>query len=216
MGGSIQTDPPSLTRDNDSFVNISALSDIVQIDGLYSCDSSSSDDGDTSDSNESNVTDYDTEDEIEPETGPINITPTTEPGRRQRRILQASSLPLVAVMNARSLYNKPESFKTFLKELGVEAAIVSETWEREEESLEELLQMSNYKVHSYKRPKVKAKKQPGGACAIVYNENRFKATKLDIAVPKGVEACWLLLKPLQKNDRKYCPGLHLCQPNFCL
>ena len=103
-------------------------------------------------------------------------------------------------MNARSLYNKPENFKTFLKELGVEVAIVSETWEREEQSLEELLQMTNYKIHSYKRPKVKAKKQPGGACAIVYNEVRFKATKLDVPVPKGVEACWLLLKPLKKTD----------------
>ena len=60
--------------------------------------------------------------------------------------------------------------------------------------------MPNYKVHSYKRPKVKAKKQPGGSCALVYNETRFKATKLDVPVPKGVEACWLLLKPINKND----------------
>jgi hypothetical protein len=59
---------------------------------------------------------------------------------------------------------------------------------------------ANYKVHSYKREKVKAKKQPGGGCAIVYNENRFKATKLDIPIPKGVEACWLILKPLNSND----------------
>jgi hypothetical protein len=154
MGGSIQTDPPIFTRDNDSCVNtqnISMFSNIVQIDGLDSCNNSSSDSEDESDRN---VSDYDTEDEIEPDTEPINITPTTVPSKK-RRILQASFLPLVAVMNARSLYNKPESFKTFLKELGVEVVIVSETWEREEQSLEEMLQMSNYKVHSYKRPKVK-------------------------------------------------------------
>ena len=78
--------------------------------------------------------------------------------------------------------------------------IISETWERDELSLESLLNMPNYKVHSYKRPKVKAKKQPGGSCALVYNETRFKATKLDVPVPKGVEACWLLLKPINKND----------------
>ena len=64
--------------------------------------------------------------------------------------------------------------------------IISETWERDELSLESLLNMPNYKVHSYKRPKVKAKKQPGGSCALVYNETRFKATKLDVPVPKGV------------------------------
>ena len=74
-----------------------------------------------------------------------------------------------------------------MKELGIEAGIISETWEWEELSLETLLGLNNYKVHSYKRKKVKAKKQPGGGCAIVYNENRFKATKLDIPIPKGVE-----------------------------
>ena len=54
------------------------------------------------------------------------------------KILQASTLPLVAVLNARSLYNKPENFKTFLNEMGIELSIVAETWEREEISLETL------------------------------------------------------------------------------
>ena len=104
-------------------------------------------------------------------------------------------------MNARSLYNKADHFKKFIKELGVEVSIISETWEREEQSLENLLQLSQYKIHSYTRPKTKANKQPGGSCAIVYNETRFKATKLMVPVPKGVEACWLLLKPINQNDR---------------
>ena len=116
------------------------------------------------------------------------------------KILQASSLPLVAVLNARSLYNKPVNFKTFLNEMGIELSIVAETWEREEISLETLLNIPNYKIHSYRRPKVKARKQPGGSCAIFYKETRFIGTKLDIPIPKGVEACWLLLKPTNKND----------------
>lgn len=60
--------------------------------------------------------------------------------------------------------------------------------------------LNNYKVHSYKRDNRKARKQPGGGCAIVYNENRFKATKLDVFVPNGVEACWLTLKPHNPMD----------------
>ena len=87
-------------------------------------------------------------------------------------------------MNARSLYNKADHFKNFIKELGVEVSIISETWEREEQSLENLLQLSPYKIHSYTRPKTKANKQPGGSCAIVYNETRFKATKLSVPLPK--------------------------------
>ena len=66
--------------------------------------------------------------------------------------------------------------------------------------LETLLGLENYKIHSYKREKVKARKQPGGGCAILYNENRFKVTKPDIFVPKGVEACWLVLKPHSRKD----------------
>ena len=61
-----------------------------------------------------------------------------------------------------------------MKELGVEVGIVAETWEREEISLQNLLKMQNFKIHSYKRPKVKAKKQPGGACAIIYNETQVQ------------------------------------------
>ena len=108
------------------------------------------------------------------------------------KILKASSLPLVAVMNARSLYNKANNFKQFLSELGVEVAIVAESWEREEKSLEDLLQLPNYKVHSYRRPKAKAKKQPGGSCALLYKETRFTGTKLNVPVPNGVEACKLI------------------------
>ena len=33
--------------------------------------------------------------------------------------------------------------------------------------------MEAYKVISFKRPKDKARKQPGGGCALIYNEHRF-------------------------------------------
>ena len=87
-----------------------------------------------------------------------------------------------------------------MTELGIEAAIISETWEREDKPLKDLLQMDNYKVHSHRRPKVKANRQPGGACALIYNENRFDVTNLDVHVPKGVEACWSVFKPKNKTD----------------
>ena len=103
-------------------------------------------------------------------------------------------------MNARSLYNKNKNFKKFMTELGCEVAIVSETWEREDKPLDQLLNMNNYKVHFHRRTKVKANRQPGGACALIYNENRFKVTNLDVFVPKGVEACWSVFKPHDKSD----------------
>ena len=191
MGGSSYSDPPPtpvLNEDNVS-VNITVNSDIsnfAQLDGNDSKLSLSLSSSDNSLS-ESKMSEYDTEDELEPERSPISVSPVSKPNRRTLKILQASSLPLISVLNCRSLYNKNENFKSLLNELGIEAAIVSESWEREEYPLEKLLGLSNYKVHSYKRPKTKANKQPGGGCAIVYNENRFRATELNIAVPAGVE-----------------------------
>ena len=201
MGGSCTITPSlssSALENSDPNVNNSVNSNIVQVDGNDITDNLSSDDELSDD--ESNVTEYDTEDEIEPQTTPISISPVTKPNKRKMKILQASSLPLVGLLNARSLYNKADNLKTLLNELGLEIAIISESWERDETPLDGLLQLKNYKIQSYKRPKVKAKKQPGGGCAIIYNENRFKATKPNIHVPKGVEACWLILKPLEKND----------------
>ena len=87
-----------------------------------------------------------------------------------------------------------------MTELGIEAGIISETWEREDQPLEKLLQMSNYKIHSHKRLKVKANRQPGGACALIYNEKRFEVKNLDVFIPKGVDACWSVFRPKSKTD----------------
>ena len=141
-----------------------------------------------------------TDEEIDPDHAPFCPSPKTKPNKRDLKLLKASSLPLIALLNARSLYNKNSNFKTFVTELGIEAAIISETWEREDKPLKDLLQMDNYKVHSHRRPKVKANRQPGGACALIYNENRFDVTNLDVHVPKGVEACWSVFKPKNKTD----------------
>ena len=121
--------------------------------------------------------------------------------KKSSKVESASSLPLISVLNARSLYQKRNNFKSFVNELGVELAIVSETWEREEQSLENLLQMENHKVLSYKRPKVKAAKQPGGGCAIFYCEKRFQVSALPVPVPNGVEAVWSLVTPKAINPK---------------
>ena len=155
MGG-ILNDPPH------PHVNISdnsLMSNIAQVDGLDNESCSSNDDINESDNCDvNNVTEYNTEDEIEPDVTPIAITPPRKPSKREMQVLSASSLPLVAVLNARSLYNKADNFKISMNELGIELGIVSESWEREEFSLEKLLNMQNYTFHSYKREKVKAKK----------------------------------------------------------
>ena len=155
------------------------LSNIAQMDGAdVSCDT-------LSDTDVSQSTECDTEDEIEPDNSPIVLTPATKPNSRQMKISQASSLPLITVLNARSLYNKPGNFKKLLTELGIEVAICSETWEREDKPLTELLQLKNYKINSHRRPKVKANKQPGGPVPLFIMRTDSKLPIWTFMCPKG-------------------------------
>ena len=95
--------PPSMSISPASSVNIrdnvsvnssteSEISNICQLDGgnsvnntFNTSDESFSDDGDN------DMTEYLTDDEIEHQTEPINISPVTKPNKRQLKILKASS-----------------------------------------------------------------------------------------------------------------------------
>ena len=106
--------------------------------------STSSDSSLTSDEGlNTSETSYATEDEIDSFPSPAKLTiipqsnhPSIQPVKleikKSSKIESASTLPLISVMNARSLYQKRNNFKTLVNELGLELAIVSETWEREE------------------------------------------------------------------------------------
>ena len=200
-----QSDPSTLFQKAGKR-SVSSLTDIRgQLDG-NDTDSSFSSEG-TLDASDSS---YATEDENNPLLTPadLSLEVPSKPAanrlvrlevKKTSKVENASSLPLISLLNARSLYPKCENFKTFVKELGIEIAIVSETWERESESLESLLKLENHKVISYKRPKAKASKQPGGGCALIYCEKRFLVTQLCVPVAKGVEAVWALVQPKQEN-----------------
>ena len=76
------------------------------------------------------------------------------------------SLPLFYILNARSLYNKINNFKRFLREIGPSCVLVSESWEVEGRvPLETLLNSTHFKVISYKR----GRGQSGGGAAIIYD-----------------------------------------------
>ena len=174
--------------------NISILSDATQSELNISPDANDDNGNKTSESgdDDGNDTDYETDEEVEPMIVPMHMNHISS-----KRMNNATSLPLICVANARSLYNKSTNFKHILHELGVEIALISETWEREELSLEDLLNLQQFKVISYRRPKRKERRQPGGGAAIIYNENRFHVEKINVAIPHGVEIVWSLVKPKQ-------------------
>jgi hypothetical protein len=107
------------------------------------------------------------------------------------------------MLNSRSLYNKVDNFKSLLYQIGPDAVLVSETWERERQSLDELLLSSQYKTITYCRKQVNNNRQPGGGCAIVFNDNRFIIEMFDVPIPEKVEACWAIFTPKSQDNHTY-------------
>jgi len=97
--------------------------------------------------------------------------------------------PTIAVINARSLYNKSKSLITFIKESRIDIAFISETWERADFDLKELLNTSSLQIESLRR----ISPHPGGGVAIIIN-NAYSVEKLNLSQPPGIEVIWRLIK----------------------
>ena len=160
--------------------------------------------GDSNDTISSDASDgsvYDTDDEIDSEPAPVVLNPivgqTLAPGMPIRMEVNLNSndqkspiLPLCIMLNARSVYNKPDHFKD-LYQLGPDLILVSETWERHRIRLSDIIGTERYHTISYKRDRNRV----GGGCAIVYNDARFNVEKINVEVEYGVEAVWALVTP---------------------
>ena len=182
--------------------NKSCAYNIYQGDGADTASEGSSEDN--------NSTEYETEDEIDAESEPVVLVPApNQPPAGQPLLLEVdptglaalpSSLPLGMVTNARSLYNKIDNFIRFLREIGPDYSIVSETWEYEGRriTLTQMLNHTNYKVLSYKRPrKEDGRVHTGGGCAIIYNETKFKVEEMEFEAEEGVEAIFAIFTPVR-------------------
>ena len=82
-----------------------------------------------------------------------------------KKVVEALALPKVLNLNPRSIYNKRNEFETFVKEEAIQLICMSESWEREEESLENVIEIEGYKVLS----NVHQRKGKGGRPAIIVN-----------------------------------------------
>ena len=63
--------------------------------------------------------------------------------KRNSDILQSIQLPVVINLNPRSIYNKTDEFSQMLEQYSPELITISESWERENLTLEELLKLEN-------------------------------------------------------------------------
>ena len=116
-------------------------------------------------------------------------------------MLQAISLPVVINLNPRSVYNKSEELSLLLEQYSADLICISESFERENFSLEQLLRLDNYEIISM----VKKRDFKGGNPAILVNKEKFSVKRIcpdPISVPVGVEAVWTLISPKSNTNQK--------------
>ena len=109
--------------------------------------------------------------------------------------------------NARSAYNKKSSLCELLYQIRPTFLILTETWERENHSLDKLLNSRVYKSISYLRKN----RSPGGGCAIIYqNNNQVKFRQADIIVPENIEAVWATCSLLDTHSHMKVKRIAIC------
>ena len=136
--------------------------------------------------------------------------------KKNNRVAQALDLPTLCNLNPRSIYNKIDEFNTFVKEEQVDVVFLSESWERDYLTLDQIIQLEDHTVIS----NVSQRTGMGGRPAIVANKEKFHIQNLTntlIQIPWGVEAVWCVLTPKNvthdsKVQKIACCALY-CKPN---
>ena len=122
--------------------------------------------------------------------------------KENNKLYQALNLPILCNMNPRSVYNKVDEFHEFVNEEEIDLLFMSESWERDYLTLDEIIKLDDHVVVS----NVSQRKGKGGRPAIIANKNKFdiqNVTNTLIQIPWGVEAVWCVLTPknVQQNSK---------------
>ena len=122
--------------------------------------------------------------------------------KRNNKVVQALNLPVICNLNPRSAYNKAEELCTFVKQESVDLLLMSESWERDNLTLDKIIKLENHTIIS----NVSQRAGVGGRPAIFVNNKKFEVQNITntlIQIPWGVEAVWCVLTPKNiSNDSK--------------
>ena len=134
----------------------------------------------------------------EPYTQRDNILPARKTVRRDGKLLQCLSLPIISVSNLRLLLPKINSFKRDILERDIGLALLSEIWQvkgkkKQMCEINKMLEIEGLKYISTPRSSYKR----GGGCAIVAYLPKFSLEKIDVSIPRSVEVVYGLLRPKQ-------------------
>ena len=118
--------------------------------------------------------------------------------KRSNKVGEALELPSVMNINPRSVYNKPEELQALITEEDIDCTFLSESWERPDLTLEQLLSEleDNYRVIS--NPYARTQGRTGGRPALIIKKDKYNIKDLTntlINIPWKVEATWAALTP---------------------
>ena len=122
--------------------------------------------------------------------------------KRNNKLTQALDLPTICNLNPRSVYNKVDEFHTFVEQESVDLLFMSESWERDNLTLDKIIKLEDHTIIS----NVSQRTGAGGRPAIFANNKKFdvqNVTNSLVQIPWGVEAVWCVLTPKNiSNDSK--------------
>ena len=125
------------------------------------------------------------------------------------KVKEALVLPTCMNLNPRSVYNKKTELITFIREKQIHCVFLSESWERPEFDLKELIQLEDYQVISNPFQR----KGQGGRPALIVNTEYYHVRNLTntlIQIPWGCEATWALLTPKNSSNASKIQKIALC------
>ena len=106
--------------------------------------------------------------------------------KNENKIFQ---LPIILNLNPRSIYNKYKEFKDFIENHSIDIIFMSESWEREDHLVKDLLKLENYDIVS----NVHQRKGRGGRPLIIVDNEKYIVEDLTnkvVDIPWGVEVVW--------------------------
>ena len=129
--------------------------------------------------------------------------------KRSNKLMQALNLPTIMNVNPRSIYNKKQEFHKFVEEESIDCIFMSESWERPENPLNDIINLPNHTVISNPHQR----KGVGGRPALIINNSKYHIRNLTqtlIEIPWGVEATWAIISPKEVTNDSKIKRIALC------
>ena len=88
--------------------------------------------------------------------------------------MQSIELPIIINIDPRSVHNKVEDLKLILEQYEANCVFISESWERQNIRLKDLLNLDNYEIIT----NVHQRENCGGKLAIIFHADKYFVKRL--------------------------------------